>query len=329
MLLNQKTLENITLGHLRTEVDEEGYLAFSRFTEAQKEYYAKRSPENELKIYATAGMRFDFHTDAEVFSFDYKMKIASSRLYYGMDLYVDGAMVRHYDPECKKPECEGSIAFALPEGFHRVTLYMPNLTCLSVKNAELEGATVLRAVKPTKKIFFVGDSITQGYDAVYPSLSYVNCLSRHFDAEVLNQAIGGEVFDPELVDTEMDFAPDLIVIAYGTNDWCNAPSREAILEKQAALIDKMKLLARAVHIVYVSPIWRGPEAIVKTPSGDFHETCEALAANASKKRIVSVNGMNLVPHLSDFFSDKALHPNDLGFLIYAENLAKELEKYIR
>lgn len=329
MLLNKETLENITLGHLRTEVDEEGYLAFSRFTEAQKEYYAKRSPENELKIYATAGMRFDFHTDAEVFSFDYKMKIASSRLYYGMDLYVDGAMVRHYDPECKKPECEGSIAFTLPEGFHRVTLYMPNLTCLSIKNAELEGATVLRAVKPTKKIFFVGDSITQGYDAVYPSLSYVNCLSRHFDAEILNQAIGGEVFDADLVDTEMAFEPDLIVIAYGTNDWCLAPSREDILEKEAALIDKMKLLARAVHIVCISPIHRGDTALIQSRAGDFGETCRAILATAKRKRIAAVDGTNLHPYLPEFYSDKVLHPNDLGFLIYAENLAKELEKYIR
>lgn len=329
MLLNKETLENITLGHLRTEVDEDGYLSFCRFTEAQKEYYINRNKAAFPKFLTSAGMRFDFYTDAESFSFDYKMKISSTRYFYCMDLYVDGAMVRHYDAECKEDVCERSILFTLPEGFHRVTLYLPNLTSFAIKNAELAGATVLRAVRPTKKIYFVGDSITQGYDARYPSLSYANCLARRFDAEILNQAIGGEVFDADLVDTEIDFEPDLIVIAYGTNDWYSASSREVILEKQAALIDKMKLLARAVHIVYVSPIWRGPEAIVKTPSGDFHETCEALAANASKKRIVSVNGMNLVPHLSDFFSDKALHPNDLGFLIYAENLAKELEKYIR
>lgn len=329
MLLNKETLENITLGHLRTELDEDGYLSFSRFTEAQKEYYAKRNPEGFLKIFATAGMRFDFHTDADIFSFDYKMKIASSRLFYGMDLYIDGALTQHYDPSSKNTSCEGSVSFTLPAGFHRVTLYMPNLTCLSVKNAALAGAMVLRAVKPVKKILFVGDSITQGYDAVYPSLSYVNCLSRRFDAEVLNQAIGGEVFDPDFVDTAMDFAPDLIVIAFGTNDWCKASSREESLEKEAALIDKMKFLARAVHIVCVSPMWRGDTANVQTPSGDFRETVLAIGATAKRKRIMSVDGYDLVPHLPEFYSDKVLHPNDLGFLIYAENLGKELEKYIR
>ena len=32
-----------------------------------------------------------------------------------------------------------------------------------------------------------------------------------------------------------------------------------------------------------------------------------------------LDGMTLVPHLPEFFSDKFLHPNDLGFGIYAEN----------
>lgn len=329
MLLNKETLENITLGHLCTEVDEEGYLSFHRFTAAQREYYAKRNPDALPKLSAAASMRFDFCTDAGSLTFDYKMKLTSSRIFYGMDLYVDGAMVRHYEPSCKSTECEKNICFNLPEGFHRVTLYLPNLTTFAIKNAELAGATVLRAVKPTKKIYLIGDSITQGYDAVYPSLSYANCLSRRFDAEILNQAIGGEIFDADLVDTKMAFEPDLIVIAYGTNDWCNAPSREAILEKQAALIDKMKLLARAVHIVCVSPIHRGDTALIQSRAGDFGETCRAIVATAKKKRIAAVDGTNLHPYLPEFYSDKVLHPNHLGFLIYAENLAKELEKYIR
>ena len=329
MLLNKETLENITLGHLRTEMDEEGYLSFYRFTEAQKEYYINRNKAAFPKLCTAAGMRFDFYTDAESFSFDYKMKISSTRYFYCMDLYVDGAMVRHYDAECKEDVCEKSILFTLPEGFHHVTLYLPNLTSFAIKNAELAGATVLRAAKPTKKIYLVGDSITQGYDALYPSLSYANCLARHFDAEILNQAIGGEVYDADLIDTELGFEPDLIVIAYGTNDWNSASSREVILENEAALIDKMKKLARTVHIVCLSPIWRGPDAIAKRPTGDFRETCEAIVATAKRKRIVAVDGYNLHPHLTEFYSDKALHPNDLGFMIYAENLAKELEKYIR
>ena len=44
-----------------------------------------------------------------------------------------------------------------------------------------------------------GDSISQGYDAVFPSLSYTNQLARHFDAYSVNQCIGGERFVPELL----------------------------------------------------------------------------------------------------------------------------------
>jgi hypothetical protein len=39
-----------------------------------------------------------------------------------------------------------------------------------------------------------------------------------------------------------------------------------------------------------------------------------------------INGVNLTPHLEEFFSDKYLHPNDLGFSVYTENLYNEILK---
>lgn len=33
-----------------------------------------------------------------------------------------------------------------------------------------------------------------------------------------------------------------------------------------------------------------------------------------------LSGYNLVPHLPEFFSDGRLHPNDLGFGIFSQNL---------
>jgi hypothetical protein len=39
-----------------------------------------------------------------------------------------------------------------------------------------------------------------------------------------------------------------------------------------------------------------------------------------------VDGFTLTPHIEDFFADKDLHPNDLGFAFYAENLLSALKK---
>ena len=44
--------------------------------------------------------------------------------------------------------------------------------------------------------------------------------------------------------------------------------------------------------------------------------------------IIVVSGWNLVPHLPEFFEDEYLHPNDQGFSLYAENLYKQISKYI-
>jgi hypothetical protein len=45
-------------------------------------------------------------------------------------------------------------------------------------------------------------------------------------------------------------------------------------------------------------------------------------------RLVLIEGETLTPSIPDFYSDKYLHPNGLGFGIYAENLCKILKNYI-
>ena len=70
-----------------------------------------------------------------------------------------------------------------------------------------------------KRILCFGDSISQGYDALYPSNQYTPQLAKLLDAEEYNKAIGGEIFRPELALARDDFEPEYITVAYGTNDW--------------------------------------------------------------------------------------------------------------
>ena len=41
-----------------------------------------------------------------------------------------------------------------------------------------------------------------------------------------------------------------------------------------------------------------------------------------------VDGIKLTPHVPAFYSDLYLHPNDIGFSIYAKNLVGEIKKYL-
>jgi hypothetical protein len=324
MILNEQQLTNILTGALITWT-ENGEFRASRFTEKQLAYYARKNGEELLKkAYATASMTLDFMSDADAISFDWWMKEASSRRFYHFDLYVDGVMCDHYDAERTEAEYRGHVCFGLPEGTHRVTLYLPNLMATSLKNVVLENATFAEPCKRSRKFYFVGDSITQGYDAIYPSMSYVNRIARCMDADVLNQAVGSEIFDANIPDEDLPYAPDLVAIAYGTNDWARCESHKAFICGAAAFFERVRSLYSNAKIVYISPIFRGEAEKERSEVGEFFACARELHQLAEQYGFFTVDGMSLVPHLPSFYSDLTLHPNDLGFSFYAENLGKAL-----
>ena len=59
---------------------------------------------------------------------------------------------------------------------------------------------------------------------------------------------------------------------------------------------------------------------------DFERKRDMVEAEAEARGFYVINGLKLVPPLDDFYADRYLHPNDLGFGLYAENLIKELIK---
>ena len=78
--------------------------------------------------------------------------------------------------------------------------------------------------------------------------------------------------------------------------------------------------------VYISPIWRGHTQGIALPAGTFDAACENLKKLAEKYDFFVVDGSKMVLHNEEFYEDKdvILHPNDLGFTIYAVNLLAAL-----
>jgi lysophospholipase L1-like esterase len=330
MQINTELFKKLLKGAVSVQNEDE-WLCLFRFTEKQSKYYFEKTPDTLYpKTLASAGMKMDLVTDADENSFDFRVFAASSRTFYSVDLYVDGVFCDELYIMNYQNKKSGTVSFVLPEGTHRVTVYLPNLMRMDIKNVCLAGASFADPASSKMKILCLGDSITQGYDAYHSSLSYVNRLSQTLDAEILNQAIGAEVFDAKILDEELPFDPDLITIAYGTNDWAVRTSKEAFLDEAERFFQKIREIYPDKKIVYISPIWRGdyqrPYGTQETAVGAFDESVKALQSLAKENGLFVVDGIPLTPHISDFFADQILHPNDLGFGFYAENLLRELKK---
>ena len=155
-------------------------------------------------------------------------------------------------------------------------------------------------------------------------MSYVNRVARVMNAEVLNQAIGSEIFDEHILDADLPYVPELVVIAYGTNDFIKCENHEQFIGNAEAFFLRAREVFPEAQIAYISPIWRGETEKDNSPVGEFFTLAKELGALAEACGLFHIDGQKLVPHLSSFYSDLTLHPNDMGFSFYAENFVRAI-----
>ena len=323
MKLNLEQIREITRGVTRVE-EIDGSFRFFRFTEAQAQFYLDAGFTGFYdKTNGTAGVRWAFSTDATSISFDFALQVGSSRAFAWFDVYVDGAMIRHMGTDSSAMQ-GGSVSFALAKGEKQVEIYFPWSRTVGVRNVAFDDATFIKPILRKRKMIAFGDSITQGYDAIYPSLSYVTSLARLMDADVTNKGIGGDYFCPDMLKDADPETPDLITVAYGINDWCSL-SPEVYRKSCPAFFRRLHELYPDTPVYAISPIWYGePEKKTQfgIPAYRVHEWMEELCADIPKLHLI--RGWDLVPHFSNFYSDFIVHPNDLGFGIYAQNLYRAI-----
>lgn len=312
-MVTLEILKGITTGAVRIW-EEDGWFRFSRFTRYQEKLLQQRgfAPREQ----ASAGMRLEFLTRGGQLSFDFEVYPGSGRDYWGLEIAHDGLGMVHL--QGKVPD-SGHVSHQIPplEREIRVTVYFPNLAALRIRNLQLPEDAV--PYTRQKKYLALGDSITQGYDAAHPNQTYVNLLADAWDASVLNQAIGGDVFCPENLDPALDFAPDIITVAYGTNDWTLQ-----VLQSGAAgeYLDKLTMLYPGVPVFVLLPLWREVEHELRGGI-TLQQGRELLASWAeNRENVFVIDCHHFVPFLPEYFYDGVLHPNDMGYLYYARALEK-------
>ena len=323
MKLSLEQLKSIARGVDRLEETEDGVQLF-RMTAAQKQYYlGYNNIEKANKTDSTAGVRLAFYTNSQSLKFSAKFTEGSSRAYAYFDVYENGAMIAHGGSD---KENDAEMEVKLLAGESLVEIYFPWSKGVILTSFELDDGATVKPYARSKKLVAYGDSITHGYDAIYPSLSYVNRLGNLLDADVYNRGIGGDTFSPELAKRDNIENPDFVTIAYGTNDW-SMSSMEKFETNCRAFFKIMHERYPNARIIAIAPIWRGDserETAMKRPVSDVYKLfCEYTK---DYDHFTVVDGWNLIPHLSAFFHDQILHPNDQGFSLYAENLYKEIMK---
>ena len=312
MTVTNEQLKELYHGVLWFQETEEGYLQAFQYTEKQIQYFKEVSDFWYERCTASTAKTLEFTTTATKCSFDYKLVWIGSP--DSVELMVNGRITKIF--YIKDMEKEGTLTFEMPEGEKKVVIYLPADATILLKNFEIDAAYA--PVQKKERVLWMGDSITQGFGPLRSAHTYVSVANRLLDYEVLNQGIGGYVYDKNVLMQMYDYRPDKIIISMGTNQY-GTETMDAIEE----YYEKLKEVYGETPVLCIIPIWRGdsPEGV---PT--LVKFCQNLKKICEKySNVTIVEGFELVPHLSEYFLDN-LHPNCLGCEVYGRNLVLEIEK---
>ncbi len=311
MKLTNQQLQKLYHGALFFE-EEEGYLRAYQYTKEQIEYFKKVSEFWYDRCTASTAKTLEFSTSATKCSFAYKFFWTGST--DSVELWINGQAAEIcYVKDMKQ---EGTLSFAMPEGEKKVILYLPADATIAVKDFEINGE--YSAVEKKERVLWMGDSITQGFGPLRSAQTYVSVANRLLNYEVLNQGIGGYVYDKNVLMQMYDYKPDKIIISMGTNQF-GTETMDEIEE----YYERLNEIYGETPVLCILPLWRGD-----VPDGlpTLERFCRSLKAIAEKySNVTIVDGFTLVPHLPEYFLDN-LHPNCLGSEVYGRNLVMAIEK---
>lgn len=312
MKLTNEELKTIYFGAYSFEETEEGYLQAFQYTKEQMAYFEKVSEFWFERCSASTAKTLEFSTGAARISFDYKIAWAGSD--DSVELAIDGLVSKIY--YVKDLEKEGRLIFDLPEGKKDVIIYLPADATLLIRNFEIDDE--FEPAKKGEKVLWMGDSITQGYGPLRSAHTYVSVANRLLNYDILNQGIGGYVYDRNVLTAMDGYSPDKIIISMGTNQF-GSPTMQDVEE----YYERLQEVYKDIPVLCITPIWRGD-----VPDGEpilikFCQGIRKICENYSN--ITVVDGFSLVPHLSEYFLDD-LHPNELGCEIYGRNLVEKIRE---
>ena len=316
MFFNLEQMQACAFGALRVW-KEDGCFYFARMTQALEDAFGAVRPGFNKNARSTTDCRLDFHTD----SLNLRLDAASESSACKIEVYVDGVPALYEEFEGRRV-----VFLELPEGEKRITIALPCHSVGRIYNLSVDEHASIKPHRFDHKLLFLGDSITQGWKTTHDSMSFAGKVARWFNAESLNWAVGGSWFDPTFVE-KTEFDPEAVIIAYGTNDYSARKDITQFTEYCRAYLQRVKALYGDKKVFVLTPIWRADHTLCKG-TGTLLDCSEVISREAEACGFTVLDGFKLFPHSREYMADGYLHPNDLGFAVYADNLIKALTPYI-
>ena len=310
--MTNREAQSIYFGAYSFRETEDGWLQAFQYSEAQMAYFRTGFDFWYDRCMASTAKTLEMTTAARTVSFEYRIIWEGSQ--DSFELAVDGLITEiRYVRDLPK---EGKLTWKLPEGEKGVVIYLPADATVLIRNVEIDGPYT--PAKKNEKVLWLGDSITQGFGPLRSGQTYVSVANRLLNYDVINQGIGGYVYDKGSLMKMDGYKPDKIIVALGTNQF-GCETMKDVEEYYETLTG----IYGETPILCISPLWRGDLPEQMPILIRFCENVKEIAGRYPS--VTVVDGFTLVPHLPEYFLDN-LHPNGLGAETYGRNLVEVIRR---
>lgn len=317
MLIPLDTLQNYAHGTFSSSI-ENGAWHPRRIPESLRPHYSD-TPASLGRMECPAGVRLRFETDAR----QVKTKLrygGAARLIYKSTLICNGEVHSVFGPDERSDNWEGVIFDQVQRKRCVIDWWLPNMSRADIVSLEIDDSASIKTAPPLPLRWLVyGASITQGMVSSAPHLNFVARCALKLNAEVFNLGIGGAKLDLTLSENLPPGNFDLVTISYGTNDFMTNIPVETHAANGNALIRALRAQYKCPVVLITIPTWHGrtePNELGKTLD-DYRQAFAPIKREFEHVSLAAGDAM--IPDEEKFFVDN-VHPNDVGFAHYADNL---------
>lgn len=312
MKLTFEEIKNVTFGAIDIINKEDGI----HFTKCSKKqiaaWYEIRTNLGE-RAETTTGVIIDFHTDSSHVEF--------AVIGHKFEVLINGVLTQQVLSDTEELRNEQIICANLSEGENRVTLVFPSHGVGILRSISVDDGAYVCPHEFDKKILFIGDSITQGWDSKFDCMSFAYRTADFYNAERVINGIGGAIYAPTTFD-KVAFDPDVVIVAYGTNDYDYFKDYQVYKNNVVSYLELVKANYGEKNVFIITPIWRFDKDYPRC-IGTFEVCRKTIEEEAERLGFRVVDGYELVPHIDSFYAD-IVHPNEMGFGVYAEKLIAKI-----
>lgn len=296
----------------------------------------------------TAGITLDFQTDSTEIALEVLLDVEPTGTKSvldpireegdepldGVSATVDG---RHL--ACVMPDArEAIVRFELDDpnqaplpglvmlpGFgdtHHVRVWLPALRGCAVRSVWGNG-TAIEATQPREQLLVIGDSIVQGFVTGDPALAWPSLLSEQLGLDLVNQGLGGQIFQPgTLFGLASLVNPSVVVVALGENYRYEPCRHRPTARDIRTYLMEVTRLWPEVPTYVCTPLWHDEQAWPSHRMSCWQRVPSMIEANvAVHDQMVPVDGLRLIDHDPSVLADGYEHPSAEGASQVAHRLA--------